>query len=148
VLHMLRQRIGDDRFWAGIRDYYARYMNGTATTTDFRRVMERASGQDLSAFFEEWLSRGQIPRVEGSWRWDAATREVVVEMRQVQPGPAFSIELEVAVEGVGAAPTVQRASVGSAPTQLRLAAAERPRAVTLDPMVRTLFTGALQSRPD
>ncbi|MBL8960516.1 MAG: M1 family metallopeptidase [Gemmatimonadetes bacterium] len=148
VLHMLRQRIGDDRFWAGIRDYYARYMNGTATTTDFRRVMERASGQDLTAFFEQWLYRGQIPRIEGSWRWDAAAREVVVEMRQVQPGPAFSMELEVAVEGGGATPVVQRANVGSAPTQLRLAASERPGAVTLDPMVRTLFTGTLQARPD
>jgi Peptidase family M1 domain len=82
VLHMLRQRIGDDRFWAGIRDYYARHMNGTATTTDFRLAMERATGQDLRAFFDQWLYRGGIPRLDITWRWDAAAREVVVEWSQ------------------------------------------------------------------
>lgn len=146
VLHMLRQRIGDDRFWTGIRDYYARHMNGTATTADFRQAMERASGQDLAAFFTQWLYRGQIPRIEGTWSWDAASREVVVEMRQAQPGGAFDIELDVAIDGAEGPAAVQRVRVGAEVAAVRIAAPQRPRGVILDPQVRTLFTGALQAR--
>ncbi|MBL8981438.1 MAG: M1 family metallopeptidase [Gemmatimonadetes bacterium] len=146
VLHMLRQRIGDDRFWTGIRDYYARHMNGTATTADFRQAMERASGQDLAAFFTQWLYRGQIPRIEGTWSWDAASREVVVEMRQAQPGGAFDIELDVAIDGADGPAAVQRVRVGAEVAAVRIAAPQRPRGVILDPQVRTLFTGALQAR--
>lgn len=148
VLHMLRQRIGDDRFWTGIRDYYARHMNGTATTADFRQAMERASGQDLAAFFTQWLYRGQIPRIEGTWSWDAASREVVVEMRQVQPGGAFDIELDVAIDEAEGPTSGPRVRVGAEVARVRIAAPQRPRGVILDPQVRTLFAGALRPRPE
>ena len=44
---MLRERLGDERFWRGIRLYYARYLNATASTDDFMRAMEEASGDKL-----------------------------------------------------------------------------------------------------
>ena len=48
VLHMLRQRIGDDRFRDGIRAYYRRYKDANASTTDFRHAMEQVAGEDLA----------------------------------------------------------------------------------------------------
>ena len=47
TLHMLRDQVGTDTFWRGIRLYYQRYMNGLASTADLRRAMEEVSGQDL-----------------------------------------------------------------------------------------------------
>jgi aminopeptidase N len=32
-----------------------RYRNGDASTEDFQAVFEKASGQDLSAFFDTWV---------------------------------------------------------------------------------------------
>ena len=58
VLHMLRERLGDEAFWRGIRLYYARYLNVTASTDDFMRAMEEASGDDLQGFFDQWLRQG------------------------------------------------------------------------------------------
>lgn len=141
TLHMLRQRLGDDRFRAGIRDYYRRHMNGSASTADFRRAMEQASGQELSAFFEQWLSRGQIPVLAGAWRWDEAARDVVVELRQTQPGPAFAMEIEVGVEGASATPVIGRAVFTGATAVVRIASPQRPKAVVLDPATRALFAG-------
>ena len=46
-LHVLRGQIGTDKFWAGIRDYYRRYRDSNASTSDFRKVMEQASASDL-----------------------------------------------------------------------------------------------------
>ena len=147
TLHMLRQRVGDEAFWAGIRAYHARYREATASTADFRAEMERASGQELRAFFDQWLVRGGIPKLEGSWTWNARTRQVEVEVRQVQDGAPFVMPLEIAIALNGAPARVERIELGSgAVTRASFAAEQAPTAVTLDPEVRALFAGALVKR--
>jgi aminopeptidase N len=55
VLHLLRQEIGDERFWAGIRRYTVAHAGGSVTTDDFKRSMEESSGSNLEAFFDRWV---------------------------------------------------------------------------------------------
>ena len=55
ILHMLRGVVGTENFWKGIRSYYGKYINNNATTADFRKEMEEASGLDLKDFFDQWL---------------------------------------------------------------------------------------------
>jgi aminopeptidase N len=55
VLHLLRQDMGEDPFWAGIRRYTQTYAGRTATTDDFKRSMEASSGMSLDAFFDRWV---------------------------------------------------------------------------------------------
>jgi aminopeptidase N len=62
VLHMLRNQVGDDAFWKGIRKYYNTYQYRNAETSDFKVIMEEVSGQDLDPFFEQWLFRAGPPR--------------------------------------------------------------------------------------
>ena len=69
ILHMLRGMIGDEAFWTGIRSYYRAHQDGHATTADFRREMERASGKDLRVFFDQWLTRGGLVRLDGDWSY-------------------------------------------------------------------------------
>jgi aminopeptidase N len=57
VVHELRQQLGDEAFFAGLRLYFERYGGGTASDADFQAVMEEASGQSLDAFFAEWVPR-------------------------------------------------------------------------------------------
>lgn len=141
VLHMLRQRMGDERFWAGIREYYARYRNGNASTTDFRHAMERAAGDDLSGFFDQWLYRGGIPVLEGTWHWDAASKQLKIELRQVQAGAPFQFPLEVGIQLPGFALRVEQLKFVGDSMTLTVAAAQQPDSVVLDPNVRLLFDG-------
>src|SRR5690606_2575699 len=46
-LHTLRRELGDEVFWAGVRDYVATYSGRTVETEDFRRTMEAVSGRSL-----------------------------------------------------------------------------------------------------
>lgn len=139
MLHMLRAQVGTETFWRGIRDYYREYMNATTSTDQFRQVMERASGQDLSAFFRQWLNRAGVPALSGTWRYDAATREVVVTVRQTQAADPFRLSLGVGVVTTeGALPAVRQMAVDGRETTLRIAAAAEPAAVVLDPAVTTL----------
>ncbi len=55
VLHLLRELLGDQLFWDGVRHYTRTYLGQSVTTDDFRRAMEKATGRDLGSFFAEWV---------------------------------------------------------------------------------------------
>jgi aminopeptidase N len=55
LLHDLRERIGDDDFFRLLREWAARYRHGNATTPEFIALAEEVSGEDLDAFFADWL---------------------------------------------------------------------------------------------
>ena len=99
-LHMLRGMLGEDRFWAGIREYYRLYRDGNASTDDFREVMENTHepAVDLSGFFQQWLYQGGFPQMRGSWHWDAGTNELVIDLEQVDDdGYTFEMPIPFAI---------------------------------------------------
>lgn len=54
-LALLRETIGDDAFWKGLRGFTRRHAGGTVTSRDFQNAMQKASGRDLSPLFAEWV---------------------------------------------------------------------------------------------
>lgn len=96
VLHMLRGMLGDETFFKGIRRYYELYRDGNAVTEDFRKIMEYASGMDLSGFFRQWVYQPAMPEYRVSWRWDDTRREAIVDVRQVQKEGLFDMPVEIA----------------------------------------------------
>ena len=132
MLHMLRSQMGTEKFWAGIRDYYQRYRNGSATTDDFRRVMEEHSGLELTWFFQQWLARAGSPQIEGSWRYEVATKSVVIELAQTQSGEAYRLPLEIGVTTDGTT-KIEKIEFTQKQQHFELAADKVPTTVTLDP---------------
>jgi hypothetical protein len=55
VLHLLREKIGDDEFWKAIKFYSIEYFGKSVETADFQRAVEASSGTDLEAFFNDWI---------------------------------------------------------------------------------------------
>jgi aminopeptidase N len=135
ILHMLRSRIGDEHWWAGIQEYYRKYMNSHASTADFRVEMESACGCDLEEFFEQWLYQGGNIVLEGSWRYDEGSGSVDVSLRQVQDdGFAFSADVDIGVyERAESIPTVHRLALGPAGGRLTIPVSGRPSTVVIDP---------------
>ena len=133
VLHMLRGLIGTDTFWTGIREYYSRYRNQNASTDDFRQVMERAAGVPLSWFFDQWLNRPGMPALKGEWRYDAAAKQVLIELTQTQDGAAYRLPLEIAVAAESGQRRIERVDLVERAGRFSLAAATAPVSVTVDP---------------
>jgi aminopeptidase N len=134
TLHMLRSIIGTEAFWNGIREYYRRYQNQNASTDDFRRVMEAASGKDLGWFFSQWLTRSGVPSLSGTWRYDAAAKQVIVEVKQTQAGDPYRLPVEVGIStAAGAAPRVERVELTARDGSFTFPADAEPSDVTLDP---------------
>ena len=149
ILHMLRNHMGDEAFWDGIRVYYAQYMNGNATTDDFRTVMEQASGLDLTLFFQQWLYSGGNPRLEGWWEYDSTARAIRIEINQTQSaGPTFELPLEIGVHFDGAAlpDIVEQVAVDARFHRFVIPVETEPTGVTLDPNVRLLFESNFRPR--
>jgi aminopeptidase N len=59
LLHRLRERLGEARFWTAIRHYTRTYAGATATTADFVRAMEQSAGEPLDDVFDGWLGGGR-----------------------------------------------------------------------------------------
>jgi aminopeptidase N len=134
-LHMLRGQIGDEKFWAAIREYYRRYRDSNASTTDFERTVEETSGQDLQWFFQQWMYRPGSPLVEGKWRYDAAAKKVLLDLAQTESGEPYRLPLEV---GLGPA-KVEKVLLTQKQQHFEIAADQEPASVELDPNVWLLI---------
>lgn len=100
VLHMLRNYVGDDAFFASLQ----KYLNDNAFTDveghELRLAFEDVTGEDLNWFFNQWFfSQGQ-PELEIDYDYDENTKQVIMTVEQTQDPkempPIF--ELPVAIE--------------------------------------------------
>lgn len=51
----LRETVGDDAFWNGLRGFTQLHAGGTVTSRDFQNAMQKATRRDLSPLFAEWV---------------------------------------------------------------------------------------------
>lgn len=150
TLHMLRGRMGDDKFWAGIREYYRRYRDGNASSDDFRKVMEETSGADLEWFFVQWLNRPGSPAVEGGWRYNAESKKIEIELAQTQASEAYRLPMEIGVTAPGAQGVAQtkfeKIEMTRKQQKFEIAADMAPTAVELDPNTWMLMDARFAKR--
>jgi aminopeptidase N len=140
TLHMLRQQVGTEHFWTAIREYYRRYRNTNASTADLRAIFEQVSGQQLEWFFTQWLHRPGVPKLEGSWRYDAAKKAVEVTLTQSQAAAAYRIKVDVGIAGKGGElPRVETIEMTSKQGSYSFPADASPASVILDPNTTLLM---------
>ena len=100
--------------------------------------MEEASGKDLEWLFRELLTRGGALQVKGSWRYDAAAKQVEVTLDQTQSTDVYRMPIEIAIAPVAAAagpaaPSIQTADLRERHQVFTFASDREPATVLLDP---------------
>lgn len=95
VLHMLRHLMGDEKFFAGIRDYYRTYRDRNALTDDLRKVMEFHHGQPLDWFFKQWIFEPGYPIYDVVWKWNEQAKELRLRVAQKQEQTVFRMPVEI-----------------------------------------------------
>jgi len=83
-LHMLRHLAGEEAFWAATSNYLATYSGNVVETDDFRRVVERHSGLNLTRFFDQWIYSKGYPKLKVSFKHDAEKGEATLVIEQKQ----------------------------------------------------------------
>lgn len=148
ILHMLRNRIGDDAWWRGIRAYYAAHRNGTAVTADFQRAMESACACSLADFLDYWLTTGSHLRLDGDWQYDAekGTVHIALEHRGPTAGsPAMTLEAAVYYDD-SPLPEIVTVPITERGGEIRFDGRSRPRNILLDPNTRLLAAWTFAER--
>lgn len=143
VLHMLRQELGDEKFWQGIRLYYARFAGKNAMSPDVQAAMEEVSGKKLDRFFQQWLY--QIGHPQLSVRWQYENKRVRVDLVQTQ-ADSFDFPLDIAVMDKAGQMQVNTVRINQRQQQFYLPADAKPASLHLDPLVRLLFEAKLENK--
>jgi len=129
VVHMLRELLGDEAFFGGLRRFYATHRFSKAGTADLRAAMEQASGQSLAAFFEQWIFGQQLPVVDVGWTADDRTLRLSIQ----QQGPAFQVPLPVTLVYADGTRTTVTVPVNEARADLELPLDGRLRTIEINP---------------
>ncbi|MCH2224457.1 MAG: M1 family metallopeptidase [Crocinitomicaceae bacterium] len=88
-LHMLRQKIGTEVFWKGIRKYYDEFKYSNANTDDFLRIMSKESNIDLTSFFTQWLHTSGHPILTTKLN----RKRIEIEQNQSQKPMRFKLDI-------------------------------------------------------
>ena len=138
VYHMLRQRVGDDLFFATLRSLIDTYRGRHMSLDDLRAAFVRAAGPEaeLETFFEQWLDRTGAPELELQWAYSRTDRGGLVEgtIRQIQTGEPYHLFVTLAVAGSGSPVGGEHVvELRSRLTEFSLAVDERVDEIVLDP---------------
>lgn len=140
ILHMLRARVGVEAFQRGTRVFINRFRFGHVETDDFRKVMEEISGESLQGFFEQWVRRAGIPRMDVRLEWIEADGHLAVVIEQTQAmspqRPAYDVGVPLWIDLPQASGEVDRRVVVRSDRRLveqRISLPARPTRVQVDP---------------
>lgn len=96
ILHMLRNYLGDDAFFAGMNDYLKTYEYQNAEAHQLRLSFEKVSGKDLNWFFNQWYFGSGHPKLTYTSTFEPVKKQVTVVINQSQDQPfEFPLAIDV-----------------------------------------------------
>ena len=137
MFQMLREKVGDERFFAVLRAVVEDFAETPLTLPELRARFERAAPQaELGRFFAQWLDRTGAPILETDWTPDGPRARVT--LRQVQPGEPYDLPLEIAVDSA-AGRRIHAVELRASEAVFVLEGDGPPTGVELDPRHRLLI---------
>lgn len=97
ILHMLRAYLGDEAFFGGLNKYLNDNKFGTGEAHQLRLALEAVSGKDLNVFFNQWYFGSGHPRLDIDYAYDAAAKQVRMNVKQSQSDNLFYMPMTVDV---------------------------------------------------
>lgn len=86
VLHMLRNYVGDDAFFASLNKYLTDNAYSPVEVHELRLAFEDTIGEDLNWFFNQWyLSQGH-PNLAIEYGYDVENKQATLSVKQTQDG--------------------------------------------------------------
>lgn len=134
ILHMLRELVGDDAFFASLQLYLKKHAYQSVEVHDLRLAFEQVTGQDLNWFFNQWFLASGNPDLAIKTRYEDSTKQVLVQIAQKQDlttTPLYKLPIAIDIYRNG---QVDRHMVTLTKQEqiFRLAAAQVPQLINVD----------------
>ncbi len=140
IMHMLRERMGDERFLAMLGGLLKRYSYSTLDTEDFRKfaagfLPPKSADPKLENFFEQWVYSTGIPifKLEYKTRVVAGGVEVIGAVTQTEADPDFTAYVPVVIETGKGKAVIKLVRTSSEPVPFTIVVPQTPARVLLDP---------------
>ena len=134
VLHMLRNKVGDEVFFKILRQFYQRFQYNNAVTDDFVAISNKISGQNLSTFFSQWLTRSDYPVVRCTWKYQSMGKKLTVKIEQIQSSDLYTLPLEIGLySNKSSQPEIKRVILNEKQKSFTFKVSKRVKEVVVDP---------------
>ena len=152
IFHQLRQRYGDDKFFAALRAFIEDNRFRRASWHDVQRAFESMDGETLYAYFEHWLTRTDVPeiRVAKPGGLEVAQGKVWLEF-SLEQGTAtpYPLRLPLFLDLAGGGKHTEIIEFDEARRDFRIAVQEPLLRAVIDPEYQTMRALARAERiPD
>jgi aminopeptidase N len=138
VLHMLRNYVGDDAFFASLNRYLTQNKFSSSEIAKLRIAFEETTGEDLMWFFDQWFMQRGHPELKVTHSF--ANGQVSMRVQQLQDStftPIYRLPVTVTV-WANNQPTDHRITVTKADQTFRLPSSQRPNLVKFDSQAQLL----------
>jgi aminopeptidase N len=139
VLHMLRWTIGDDAFFATLKQLREKFEWRSTTTRDLQDIAQEVSGKELQAFFIQWTESTGTPEFTQEYTiyrlGQGKGFRVLGKVKQDMDTFRMPVELKIETEGE---PEYQTVEVAGTSSDYTIDTFGKPKKVILDPNNRIL----------
>lgn len=148
VVHMLRNMMmdfdnkSDDRFQKMMADFVETYRGKSATTEDFKAIVEKHIGENMDWFFDQWVYGVEIPTYRFSYTTEKTPEgkyEITCEVTQENVSKNFKMWVPILLDFGGGQYAVLRLWIDKPQNEFKLPKAPiMPKEVTLNPFYSVL----------
>jgi tetratricopeptide (TPR) repeat protein len=138
VFHMLRWVIGDEAFHKTLRAMAEQYAWKSISADEFQRLAEKASKQELTYFFAQWVNSTGVPQFKRNWAVYRLPKGYQVVGKMQQDLDIFRMPVEVRVMCQGSKPITQRVDMIGTTADFTIDTRTKPLRVLVDPASRIL----------
>lgn len=101
VLHMLRNYMGDEAFYASLNHYLTKNAFSSVEAHNLRLSVEAVTGKDWNWFFNQWYFEAGHPILKVTYDYDESSKKATATIEQTQNVdssiPIFKLPMEVDV---------------------------------------------------
>ena len=84
VLHMLREKLGDEDFFRGLNNYLTANRGKNVVTADLQKAIEQSTATNVDLFFNQWVFGAGAPEFTVSYAYDDAAHQLKLAVAQTQ----------------------------------------------------------------
>ena len=135
VLYMLREQIGEDAFYRGLKYYLDVNRGKSVVTADLAKAIEESAHVNVDQFFSQWLYGAGAPKFDLSYTYDGAKHQVMLTVTQIQKVEGrvglFRVPVEVEIT-TGSGPKLYNFTASKDKQTFPLSAESAPLMVLFD----------------
>ena len=137
VIHMLREQVGTEAFWKAVNIYLTRHKFSSVESTDLKKAMEEASGQDLGWFFDQWVYSSGAPHIDVKQTYNSHSKTLTLTVSQTQTPDAlvpgtFRLPLDFVVK-TASGDVAQKIEVTKRTQVFSIKTGSKPTGLEIDP---------------